>query len=108
MKPSLSILCTDPDQAPSIPELMNGSVRDVFINFDAHKHFCLYLQHRHHTLGHGEAVVKVHGTAHILDKDAIDEIQKMGNKVVPATWMGAEMQPAEFAVVPEQCAKIWV
>ncbi|KAF3310518.1 hypothetical protein TWF173_009405 [Orbilia oligospora] len=90
------------DSTPSMEDIINGPIRDVFISHAANVAFCLYLQHRHHTVGAGEAVVKVNGTAHLMDDDNIKNIVSFGNKVVPTTWMtsGGEVIPMEFAVVP--------
>jgi hypothetical protein len=58
-------------QAPSIDDIINGPIRDVFLKHAAHLTLCLYLQHRHHTVGADEAVVKVEGTAHLMDGQAV-------------------------------------
>ena len=81
---------------------MNGPIRDVFLKHAANLAFCLYLQHRHHSVGVNEAVVKVEGTAHLMDGQALEDLISFGNKVVPTTWMatGGKMVPMEFAVVP--------
>jgi hypothetical protein len=65
-------------------------------------HLCLYLQHRHHTVGADEAVVKVEGAAHLMDDQAVEDIISFGNKAVPTTWMisGGKLLSMEFAVVP--------
>lgn len=64
--------------------------------------FCLYLQHRHHSVGADEAVVKVEGTAHLMDEQAMKDIISFGNQVVPTTWMtsGDRVLPMEYTVVP--------
>ncbi|XDG01789.1 hypothetical protein ABKA04_001404 [Annulohypoxylon sp. FPYF3050] len=79
-------------------DVINGPIRDVFLKHSAHLTFCLYLQHRHHTLAANEAVVKVEGTAHLMDDQAMKDIISFGNKVVPTTWMtsGSEVLPMEF------------
>ncbi|KAL8977094.1 MAG: hypothetical protein Q9205_007034 [Flavoplaca limonia] len=87
-------------QAKHIDDLIQGPLRDIFIKYDAHKAFALYLQHRHHRLGKSEAVVKVHGTAHLMNDGDIVDIEAMGNKILPATWMGRDMLAMEFAIVP--------
>ena len=87
-------------QAKHIDDLIQGPLRDIFIKYDAHKAFALYLQHRHHQLGKSEAVVKVHGTAHLMNDGDIVDIEAMGNKILPATWMGRDMLAMEFAIVP--------
>ncbi|KAH8586023.1 hypothetical protein B0O99DRAFT_645559 [Bisporella sp. PMI_857] len=89
-------------QAPSVDDTINGPIRDVFLKHAAHLTFCLYLQHRHHTVGAGEVVVKVEGTGHLMDGQAIKSIVSFGNEVVPTTWMasGGQVLPMEFAVVP--------
>ncbi|XWW98376.1 hypothetical protein V2A60_006376 [Cordyceps javanica] len=89
-------------QTPSIDAIINGPIRDVFLRHGAHELFCLYLQHRHHSVGADEAVVKVQGTAHLMDEQAIEDIMAFGNKVVPTTWMtsGNKVLPMEYTVVP--------
>jgi hypothetical protein len=42
-------------QQPSIDDIINGPIRNVFLKYAAHVALCLYLQHRHHTVGAGEA-----------------------------------------------------
>lgn len=80
-----------------------GPIREVFLKHAANLTLCLYLQHRHHTVGTDEAVVKVEGTAHLMGSQAVKDIVS-GNKVVPTTWMasGGKMLPMEFAVVPAE------
>jgi hypothetical protein len=89
-------------QALFIEDIMNGLIRDVFLKHAANFAFCLYLQHRHHTVGADEAIVKVEGTAHVMDSQAVKDIASLGNKVVPTTWMASSGQvlPMELAVVP--------
>ncbi|KAL8897578.1 MAG: hypothetical protein Q9192_002503 [Flavoplaca navasiana] len=87
-------------QAKHIDNLIQGPLRDIFIKYDAHKAFALYLQHRHHQLGENEAIVKVHGTAHLMNDGDIDDIEAVGNKILPATWMGRDMLAMEFAIAP--------
>ncbi|KAI4129746.1 MAG: hypothetical protein LQ341_006532 [Variospora aurantia] len=82
-------------QAKHIDNLIQGPLRDVFIRYGAHKTFALYLQHRHHRLGRKEAIVKVHGTAHLMNEEDIVDIETMGNKIIPATWMGKDMLAIE-------------
>jgi hypothetical protein len=55
-----------------------------------------------HNVGADEAVVKVEGTAHLMDGQAVKDIVSFGNKVVPTTWMvsSGKVLPMEFAVVP--------
>ncbi|POR33052.1 hypothetical protein TPAR_06752 [Tolypocladium paradoxum] len=93
-------------QAPSVDDIINGPIRDVFLEHAAYLTFCLYLQHRHHCVGADEAVVKVEGTAHLMDGQAMKDIISFGNKVVPTTWMtsGGKVLPMEFAVVPTATA----
>ena len=83
-------------------DVINGPIRDVFLKHAAHLTFCLYLQHAHHTIGAEEAVVKVEGTAHLMNGRTVKDIISFGNKVVPTTWMASDGQvlPMEFAVVP--------
>ncbi len=89
-------------QAPSIDGIINGPIRDVFLKHGAHALFCLYLQHRHHTVGADEAVVKVEGTAHLIDGQAMKDIISFGNEVLPTTWMTSsdKVLPMEYTVVP--------
>jgi hypothetical protein len=89
-------------QAPSVDDIINGPIREVFLKHAANLTLCLYLQHRHHTVGADEAVVKVEGTAHVMDGQAVEDIVSFGNKVVPTTWMASsgKVLPMEFAVVP--------
>jgi len=89
-------------QAPSIDDIINGPIRDVFLKHAAHVTFCLYLQHRHHTVSADEAIVKVEGTAHLMDSQAVEDITSFGNELVPTTWMasGGQVLPMEFTVVP--------
>lgn len=86
-------------QVPPIQDIINGPIRDVFLKHAAHLAFCLYLQHRHHTVGADEAVVKVEGTAHLMDGQAVKDIVSFGNTIVPTTWMasGGKILPMEFA-----------
>ena len=89
-------------QAPSVDDIINGPIRDVFLKHAAHLALCLYLQHRNHTVGTDEAVVKVEGTGHLMDGQAVKDIVSFGNEVVPTTWVasGGQVLPMEFAVVP--------
>ena len=89
-------------QALSVDDIINGPIRDVFLKHSAHITLCLYLQHRHHTVGTDEAVIKVEGTAHLIDGETVKDIVAFGNKVVPTTWMtsGGKVLPMEFAVIP--------
>ncbi|KAK3377208.1 hypothetical protein B0T24DRAFT_665988 [Lasiosphaeria ovina] len=86
-------------QASDVDELISGPVRDVFIRHEAEKAFALYLSHRHHQVAAGKAVVKVNGTAHLMGTQDMQDIEAVGNKIVPTTWMGSAMLPMEFAVV---------
>lgn len=99
---SSTILTTQtPVQAWSVNNIINGSIRDVFLKHSAHLTLCLYLQHRHHTVGIDDAVVKVKGTAHLMDGKVVKEIVSLWNKIVPTTWMvfGGTVIPTEFAVI---------
>ena len=89
-------------QASSVDHIINGPIREVFFKHTAHLTVCLYLQHRHHTVGAGETIVKVEGTAHLMDGEAIEDIVSFGNKVVPSTRVAAgdAVLPMEIAVVP--------
>ncbi|KAL2060465.1 hypothetical protein VTL71DRAFT_9496 [Oculimacula yallundae] len=95
-------------QSPSIEKIMNGPIRDVFLKHAANVAFCLYLQHRHHAIGVDDAIVKVEGTAHLMDSQAVKVIASLGNKVVPTTWMTSisrgQVLPMELAVVPAATA----
>lgn len=90
-------------QALSIDQVINGPIRDVFLKHAANLAFCLYLQHRHHTVDDNKAIVKVEGTAHLMNGQAVKDITSFGNKIVPTTWMahGGKGDPMEFAVNPE-------
>ena len=89
-------------QAPFIDDIINGPIRDVFLKHNAHLALCLYLQHRHHSVYANKAIVKVEGTAHLMDRQAVKDIVSFGNKVVPTTWMtsNGKVLPMELAVVP--------
>ena len=89
-------------KVPFVDDVINGPIRDVFLKHAAHLTFCLYLQHRHHAISPDEAIVKVEGTAHLMDSKAVKEIASFGNTIVPTTWMtsGGKMLPMEFAIVP--------
>jgi hypothetical protein len=88
-------------QALSVDDIINSPIRDVFLKHGAHIALCLYLQYRHYTVSADEAVVKVEGTAYLMNSQAVKDIISFGNKVVPTTWMtsGGEVLPIEFAVV---------
>ncbi|KAK3987619.1 hypothetical protein QBC44DRAFT_383117 [Cladorrhinum sp. PSN332] len=86
--------------AKGMNELMNSRLREVFIRHGAQTAFTLYLAHRHHQLNQGEAIVKVNGTAHLMSSEAMQDIQAIGNKIVPTTWIGPNIIPIEFAIVP--------
>lgn len=89
-------------KAPFVDDVINGPIRDVFLKHAAHLTFCLHLQHRHHTIGTDEAIVKVEGTAHLMDSKVIKDIASFGNTIIPTTWMisGGRVLLMEFAVVP--------
>ncbi|KAM0800333.1 hypothetical protein BDR22DRAFT_806374, partial [Usnea florida] len=89
-------------QLSSTDDIISGPIREVFLKHAAHHTLCLYLQHRHHTVGAGQAVVKVEGTAHLMAAQAMEDIISFGNKIVPSTWMatGDTVLPMEFAVAP--------
>jgi hypothetical protein len=91
-------------QAPFVDDTINGPIREVSLKHAAHLTFCLYLQHGHHIVSADKAVVKVEGTAHLMDGQAVKDIVSFGNKVVPTTWMtsGGKVLPMEFAVVPAE------
>lgn len=74
-----------------------------------HMTHCLYLQHRHHHIRSQEAVVKVQGTDHLMDGQAMKDIYSFGNKIVPTTWMSGqgEVVPMEFEVVPNEYVHIY-
>lgn len=87
-------------QDKHIDNLIKGPLREVFIKYGAQKAFALCLQHRHHRLAKNETIVKVHGTAHLMNDEDIVDIEAMGNKIIPATWMGRDMLAMEFAIAP--------
>ncbi|EPE06694.1 3-hydroxybutyryl- dehydratase [Ophiostoma piceae UAMH 11346] len=91
-------------QVPSMNDTINGPIRDVFLKHGAYVTYCLYLQHRHHSINLDTTVVKVEGTAHVMDDQAISDIVSFGNKVAPTTWMtsGDSILPMEFGVVPAE------
>ncbi|KAL2059742.1 hypothetical protein VTL71DRAFT_10234 [Oculimacula yallundae] len=86
-------------QTENIDELIRGPIRDVFLRHGVQDMLTLYLQHRHHTVLENEAVIKVQGTAHLMNQDEMNDIQGIGNKVVPTTWMGPNLLPMEFSVM---------
>lgn len=55
-------------------DIINGPIRDVFLKYAADLTLCLYLLQRHHTVSADEAVVKVEGTAHLIDDRAVKNI----------------------------------
>ncbi|KAJ7459725.1 hypothetical protein FB451DRAFT_557121 [Mycena latifolia] len=85
----------------AIMAAIDGPVHDIFLKYSVQDVLSLYLQHRHHTVGEGEAVVKVEGTAHLMDAHTVGQVTKVGNAIVPTTWMIIEGQtyPMEFSVV---------
>ncbi|CAD6447778.1 e4d5ba55-7e96-4408-bfa6-a455d9d763fb [Sclerotinia trifoliorum] len=87
-------------QAEHINNVIEGPLRDIFIKYGVQNTFTLYLQHRHHQVHENEAVVKVHSTAHLMNDEEIKDIEEMGNKIVPTTWMSDNLLPMEFAVAP--------
>jgi len=89
-------------QAPSVEAIINGPIRDVFLKHAADTVFCLYLVHRHHSVKADETIVKVEGTAHVMNSQVIEGIVSIGNKIVPTTWMtsGGQVLPMEYAAVP--------
>lgn len=89
-------------QASFVDDAISGPIRDVFLKHASQHSLCLYLQRRHHTVSVGEAIVKVEGTAHLMSRQAVEDIVSLGNKLVPTTWMasGDKVLPMEFAVVP--------
>ncbi|KAJ7758527.1 hypothetical protein DFH07DRAFT_1060391 [Mycena maculata] len=91
----------------AVMEAINGPVRELFLKHAVENVLTLYLQHRHHTVGEGEAVVKVEGTAHLMDELALTQVTNVGNATVPTTWMIMEghSYPMEFSVVEESKAK---
>jgi hypothetical protein len=86
---------TDYLQTQQVNDLMEGPLRDVFLKYGVEKTFSLCLQHRHHELRDSEVIVRVNGTAHLMDKNEMDDIVSMSNSIVPTTWL------MEFAVVPK-------
>ncbi|KFY95010.1 hypothetical protein V498_03582 [Pseudogymnoascus sp. VKM F-4517 (FW-2822)] len=89
-------------QISSVDEIINGPIRDVFLKHAANLTLCLYLQHRHHTINANEAVIKVKGTAHLMDSEDVRSIVSFGNHIVPTTWMtsNGRVLPMEFGVIP--------
>lgn len=74
----------------------------MFLKHGCEKQFCIFLQHAHHFLSDGETVVKVAGTAHVMDDGIVNEIKTLGNQVVPTTWMSNNsggFSPMEFSVL---------
>lgn len=91
-------------QALNINDVLNGPLKDVFLKYGVENDFCPYLQHAHHNIESGEAVVKVEGTAHVMDQSNLQELASFGNKITPTTWMtsGNKILPMEFAAVPSE------
>lgn len=89
-------------KVPFVDDVINGPIRGVFLKHAAHLTFCLYLQYRHHAISPDEVIVKVEGTAHLMNSKAVKEIASFGNTIVPTTWMtsGGKVLPMEFAIVP--------
>ncbi|KAJ6780651.1 hypothetical protein PWT90_01747 [Aphanocladium album] len=87
---------------PFVNDVINGPIRDLFLKYASDAVFCLYLQHRHHKLSEGEKIVKVGGTAHLMDGQQMKDVERFGNKIVPTTWMTSDGTaiPMEFASVP--------
>ncbi|KAM0256275.1 hypothetical protein ACHAPA_012225 [Fusarium lateritium] len=83
-------------------EILSGPVRDVFLKHSPELLFSAYLQHAHHTLRDGEAVVKVEGTAHVMADQDIQGLVSFGNKVIPSTWMtiDGKVLPMEYSILP--------
>ncbi|QDS71792.1 hypothetical protein FKW77_009411 [Venturia effusa] len=84
--------------------LLNGPVKDLFENHGVEKDYCLYLQHRHHTLAANEVIAKVEGTGHKMVVQTVEEIRKLGNKIAPTTWMSrdSKMLPMELSILDEE------
>ncbi|KAF4447922.1 3-hydroxybutyryl- dehydratase [Fusarium albosuccineum] len=87
----------------SIPfeNLLNGPIRDVFLKHGCEKAFCAFLQHAHHHLEEGEAIVKVNDTGHLMNQQAMNDLVLASNKIVPTTWMVTidGIAPMELAAV---------
>lgn len=83
---------------------MNGSWTSVFPLNES-----LSLHHRHHDVAPGGPVVKVEGTAHMMDKDIIQSLVELGMSFVPATWMIIEgkAEPMEYDAIPK-AGERWV
>ena len=79
---------------------MKGPIRDVFIEHRVHKAFSLYQQHRHHWLHDDQAIVKIHGTVHVVNSEHMKAIKETGNMAVVSTWMNSGLVPIEYSVVP--------
>lgn len=74
----------------------------MFLKHGCEKQFCIFLQHAHHQLQDGETIVKVAGTAHVMDDETVNEIKALGNQVVPSTWMSSNssgFSPMELSVL---------
>ncbi|KAF8955184.1 hypothetical protein BDZ97DRAFT_1927208 [Flammula alnicola] len=88
-------------QAPFIENVINGPIWDVFLKHTTHLTFYLYFQHCHHAVSANEAIVKVEGTAHLINGQVLKDIASFRNKVIPTTWMTSRGQVIlmEFTVV---------
>lgn len=73
----------------------------MLLKHATHLTLCLYLQHRHHTVGADKAIVKVEGTTHVMDSQAVQDIVSFWSEVVPTTWMASngKVLPMEYSVV---------
>lgn len=83
--------------------LLDGPIKDLFVKYSVQDDYCLYPQHRHHTLGPNEVIAKVEGTGHKMLAQTVDEIRTFGNKVATTTWMSrnSKMLPMELSILEE-------
>lgn len=94
-----------PTKTIPFDHLLNGPIRDVFLKHGCEDAFCLILQHAHHHIKDGEAIVRVNGTGHLMGQQAMDDVASCNNKIVPAAWMTstAGIAPMELAAVYSEC-----
>lgn len=83
--------------------LLDGPIKDLSIKHGVEHDYCLYLQHRHHTLAANEVIAKVEGTGHKMLAQTVDEIRTFGNKIATTTWMSrnSKMLPMELSILEE-------
>ncbi|KAJ7610934.1 hypothetical protein FB45DRAFT_1037822 [Roridomyces roridus] len=97
--PSLQV-ASETYKDKALDDVLKGPIRDTFVKHDV-QDFGLYLQHAHHTLRAGEAVVKVAGTAHQMSAKDMQDVRSFGSDIVATTWMTTEtdLVPMELDVV---------